>query len=401
MVLDEFKNTCIDLIKMISVNLDNLIKDYEKDLLTKLRGFGSENQYIEHWVPGTTKADSLYNLINSFVEANQFIFSISFGKNNKELSSNIMTYSGKIGRLEKSENDENIIINFEIDKNKFDENFKKKIQVRKAYKGEDFSEIKKVISPTVAKFLSEDFKESITRMNINHLKNNKKIVPKDCKHYFFNILNSEVHIYININDYKINFACHELQDVKEENIVVDLFIDNIVGKSIQEAAEHSVIYLEHFLRPKIVEEKVKGIILPHNGGRIFQELNISLRKIYSKFKSDLGLKDIINKEFTQTSEKWTAYDTKRKEELVNDVIKNFVLKELNLGENDIILNRIEINFRIIVELSANFRERQENENMLFKVEKILHNKIDKRLELLTMEIKDQNKLRFKNLKKNL
>ena len=149
-------------------------------------------------------------------------------------------------------------------------------------------------------------------MNINHLKNNKKIVPKDCKHYFFNILNSEVHIYININDYKINFACHELQDVKEENIVVDLFIDNIVGKSIQEAAEHSVIYLEHFLRPKIVEEKVKGIILPHNGGRIFQELNISLRKIYSKFKSDLGLKDIINKEFTQTSEKWTAYDTKEK-----------------------------------------------------------------------------------------
>ena len=161
MVLDEFKNTCIDLIKMISVNLDNLIKDYEKDLLTKLRGFGSENQYIEHWVPGTTKADSLYNLINSFVEANQFIFSISFGKNNKELSSNIMTYSGKIGRLEKSENDENIIINFEIDKNKFDENFKKKIQVRKAYKGEDFSKIKKVISPTVAKFLSEDFKEPL------------------------------------------------------------------------------------------------------------------------------------------------------------------------------------------------------------------------------------------------
>ena len=83
------------------------------------------------------------------------------------------------------------------------------------------------------------------------------------------------------------------------------------------------------------------------------------------------------------------------------MIKNFVLKELNLGENDIILNRIEINFRIIVELSANFRERQENENMLLRLKKILHNKIDKRLELLTMEIKDQNKLRFKNLKKNL
>ena len=57
------------------------------------------------------------NLINSFVEANLFVFSISFGKDNKELSTNIMTYSGKIGILEKSENDENIIIKFEIDKN--------------------------------------------------------------------------------------------------------------------------------------------------------------------------------------------------------------------------------------------------------------------------------------------
>ena len=69
------------------------------------------------------------------------------------------------------------------------------------------------------------------------------------------------------------------------------------------------------------------------------------------------------------------------------MIKNFVLKELNLGENDIILNRIEINFRIIVELSANFKKRQENENMLFKVEKILHNKIDKDLNFLQWKLK--------------
>ena len=34
--------------------------------------------------------------------------------------------------------------------------------------------------------------------------------------------------------------------------------------------------------------------------------------------------------------------------------------------------------------------------MLLKVEKIFHKKIDERLELFTMEIKDQNKLRIKN-----
>ena len=86
----------------------------------------------------------------------------------------------------------------------------------------------------------------------------------------------------------------------------------------------------------------------------------------------------------------------KKENLINEVLKNHVLKELNLGENDIVLSRIEIGFRIILELSNNFRNRQKEENMLLKVEKILHKKIDERLELFTMEIKDQNKLRIKN-----
>ena len=59
---------------MLSVNLDDLIKDYENDLITKLRGFGSENQYTEHWVPGTTKIDSLNNLINSLLRLINLIF---------------------------------------------------------------------------------------------------------------------------------------------------------------------------------------------------------------------------------------------------------------------------------------------------------------------------------------
>ena len=381
---------------MIIVNLDKLIKDYENNLLTKLRGFGTENQYIEHWVPGSSKEDSLYNLINSFVEANQLIFSISFAKENDKLSFNIMNFNGRIGQLQKSENKEYIIIKFQIDKDKFNLNFKKKINVKNIPIEKNSNKIKKVRNPLVRKILDEDFRESIVRMNIKYLKNNKPNIIENCKNYSFRILNSNIHIYISKSDHKIKGAFHELKELIEENVVIDFFIDNIINKSIQEAAEHSVIYLEHYLRPKIVEEKVKGIILPHNGGKIFQDLNKFLREIYSKFKSDLGIKDKINKEFTQTSEKWMALDKQSKEKLVSKVLKNFVFKELNLGENDLILNKIDLNFRIIVELSYNFRERQENENMLLKVEKILQNKIDKRLELFTMEIKDQNKLRFKN-----
>ena len=381
---------------MIVVNLDKLIKDYENNLITKLRGFGTENQYIEHWVPGSTKEDSLHNLINSFVEANQLIFSISFAKGNDKLSFNIMNFNGRIGKLQKSENEKDIIIKFQINKDKFNLNFKKKINIKNINVEKNSNKTKKVKNPLITKILDEDFRESIVRMKIKNLKNNKPIVLENCKNYSFRILNSNVHIYISKSDHKIKGAFHELNEIIEENVVVDFFIDNIINKSIQEAAEHSVIYLEHYLRPKIVEEKVKGIILPHNGGKIFQDLNKFLREIYTKYKSDLGIKDKINKEFTQISEKWMALDKPSKEKFVSKVLKNHVLKDLNLGENDIILNKIDLNFRITVELSYNFRERQENENMLLKVEKILQNKIDKRLELFTMEIKDQNKLRFKN-----
>ena len=381
---------------MLSVNLDDLIKDYENDLITKLRGFGSENQYTEHWVPGTTKIDSLNNLINSFVEVNQLNFSISFDFNNTELSSYIMNYQNKIGILEKSRNDKNIIIKFTIDKEKFHENFKHEIKVKNILKDKNFNKVKKIKKPDVTKLINNDFRDTIIKMKIKSLKNNKKIIPENCNHYSFSILNSEVHIYIDKDDYKIKSAFHELKELKEENIVIDFFIDNILNKSIQEAAEHSVIYLEHYLRPKIIKEKVKGIILPHIGGRIFQDLNSLLRTTFSKCKSDLGFENKINKEFTQISEKWMALDKKDKEKLINEVIRNHVLKELNIGEDEILLNRIEMNFRIIVELSSNFRERQENENILLKVEKIIQKKIDQRLELFTMEIKDQNKLRFKN-----
>ena len=54
-----------------------------------------------------------------------------------------------------------------------------------------------------------------------------------------------------------------------------------------------------------------------------------------------------------------------------------------------------------MELSEEFRKRLKKESLLFKIESILKEKVEKRIELFTMEVKDQNKLRLKNSPQNL
>ena len=381
---------------MIEIDLDNLVNNYEQGLLTKLRGFANEHQYIEYWVPGTTKIDSLFNLVNSLFESKEFSFNILINLKDVEVVEYIMNFNNKIGQLKKIENKNYFKINFDLDQNNFDQFFKIKLSNKNLNTKRIFKKTKIVNKPIEKELINEDFKESVQRLDIKRFKNNINKIVDNCNHYEQEILNNKIHILIDKSDHIVKHAFHDFEKITDIAIVVDVFLDQIINKSIQESAEHSVIYLEHYLRPKIIEEKIKGIILPHVGGKVFQILNDLIRQIYLQCKIDLNFSDKINKEFTQLSSKWSALDSIKKENLINHVLKNHVFKELNLGEEDIVLSRIEINFRVILELSNNFRNRQKDENILLKVEKIFHKKIDERLELFTMEIKDQNKLRTKN-----
>ena len=54
---------------MLSVNLKELIKNYDDNLLNNLRGFGKENQFLNFWVPSTDYYKSFLNLIDALVES--------------------------------------------------------------------------------------------------------------------------------------------------------------------------------------------------------------------------------------------------------------------------------------------------------------------------------------------
>ena len=243
-------------------------------------------------------------------------------------------------------------------------------------------------------------RKKINLMNVKKFENTKAITNENCKTYKEKIINHFIYLQIDTNNFIVTNAYHDFKEFKEEFIIIDIFLSQILKKHIQEVSEHSLIYLEDYLRPQHFK-KNHGIFLPFQAGSLFEDLNNLIRDIYKKIKSEFDFNDQINKDYMRLSNKWISMSNENRETIVNKIINENITEQLNLKKDDIILSGIEIDFRIVVELSKDFRKRLKNESLLLKAETILKEKIEKRLELFTMEVKDQNKLRLKNSPQNI
>ena len=90
----------------------------------------------------------------------------------------------------------------------------------------------------------------------------------------------------------------------------------------------------------------------------------------------------------------------QKKIVVKEILEKYIFRQFNLNDEDIKLNRIIQNNRLEFILSSNLKKDYED-NKLFKIEEILKNKIDKSIELFSMEEIDSNKLRLSNAPKSI
>ena len=61
---------------MIKIDFNDLLDNYNTNLLDNLRGFGSNEEYLKFYVPGTSAIKSFYNLIDALFEGHQLEFLI-------------------------------------------------------------------------------------------------------------------------------------------------------------------------------------------------------------------------------------------------------------------------------------------------------------------------------------
>lgn len=102
---------------MLEINFSELSKQYERNLVDQLRGFGKEKEYLKYWVPGTDNISSFKNLIDALVEGKILNFSVIID-HNQILKENIINFVSHFSDYEQLPEQQicKFIININLDK---------------------------------------------------------------------------------------------------------------------------------------------------------------------------------------------------------------------------------------------------------------------------------------------
>ena len=122
--------------------------------------------------------------------------------------------------------------------------------------------------------------------------------------------------------------------------------------------------LNGFLRQSSL--KIKGIILPKKAGGVFFDLNECIRKIYIKAKKKYNFDDAINKEYFDLSKDWLKIPYEEKLKKLNEILYKEIIPKLSLINNDISIEEIEHNTKVVVRTSSDFIKK-------FRQKKLLNN----------------------------
>lgn len=377
---------------MIKIDFNELINKYDTNLLDNLRGFGSNQEYLKFWVPGTTFQKSFYNLIDALVESQHLEIMVSFDYNSFDIDfyNETELFLKKISSFQKEK--ENNLINFYI---KIDAN------LYRQKKNENISVIKNEIEKKI------DYKNKISvfrskeKLNPIYEDGIEKISPTD--YFEEKILESKNSFSKEIEGIQLNFIIENknitglAHNCKRDIILkklINIFFDICINKNIQEAADHSAIYLEEKIRLNNKHLTKEGIILPSHAGTYFDDLNIVIRNVFSEYKIRESLEFEINKNYFKKSYHWINLEEVEKIKKINEIIFK-VLNKNNLNANAALAKSIESNFRINLEIDKSFKVLQERKNLLLEIERKIK-VLDQTLEVFIDESLDKNKLRIKN-----
>ena len=370
---------------MQQINFKKLLKNYNQNLLKNLRGFGKEDEYLKFWVPGTDNYQSFMNLVDALVESKIYEFQISLEDAFQDdiILRKIENILNKISTLKKKDLN---IYEINIDKREYfsfkDKNKNKKnIKIKRDPKLDKTKIAKKLRNN---ENLTSIYRESLSKFNPkNYFTKKIKHDEKSLKEKF-----DEINLYFEIeNDILVN-VYHDKNNNTLEEKFINLFFDIIINKNIQEAADHSVIYLEEKLRVFDNTKVSNGIILPGQGGEYFNILNNIIRNVFSEYKNK-------NKNYFKISKEWLKLPEEDKLDKINKILDEIKKQNPILKFDSILVNKIENNFKINLDVDKNFSMLQSKKNILLEIEKKLK-VLDQTLEVFIEEILDQNKLRLKN-----
>ena len=382
---------------MIKIDFNDLLDNYNTNLLDNLRGFGRNEEYLKFYVPGTSSIKSFYNLIDAFVECQQLEFVIFYKQDSIEKKSidEINIFLEKISTNKKIIKDNFINLEITIDKILY-KNFldQKKYKIKEG-NSNNIKQNKIEAKDKIFVFKSEKKIEQSYLNNIHKIVTNNYFSKKIIDHE--NLFSGKIdgfEVKFIIENKIITQVFHDCENDKTLKKLLDIFFDICINKNIQEAAEHSVIYLEEKIRIENDQLIKSGIILPSHAGTYFDNLNLIIRQVFNEFVKKNEIKFGINKNYFKKSYHWVNLSEETKIQKI-DLVLNEISQKYGLINQSIIVQSIDSNFKVNLGVDKDFKDLQLKKNILLEIE-IKIKKLDDTLEVFVDEVLDKNKLRLKN-----
>ena len=380
------KNDMKNKLRVFDYNL--LYKNYQDNLLNKLRSFGDKDE-LSLWVPNEDINKSISNLIDS---ADFQDIKIVFDKNlynliNKDLFFKSFRSYGKIKFLEDSfsirfSRYSDVNIKFSRESTKF-KNYKIK-KIRKKYIKTNKN---RKLTTT---FLKKNYLEALKKIKIkktfpNVIRQNSSLVKAIYKDKSYNL-----ELLINPNNHYIIDGIFKTQ---KKNTILDLFSKYFlcvaVNLPINEAKDHLLNQIEFNLRPKTIV-KNKGIILKNSAGVIFLYFQEIIDKIYLDYIKKNPTKFGLNFYDYKIPKFWENLSDKERSYKINKYLKYFNKKYTN--SHDLYLASISNFNKLFFNFNINLSTKINNE-IFFLLESFLKDRLKVKFEVYYVNRKDENILR--------
>jgi hypothetical protein len=191
------------------------------------------------------------------------------------------------------------------------------------------------------------------------------------------------------NRYVVLQARHTGSRNPPEKRVLDRLCQIIVGRPLQEAADHGIIYACAALPDDCAP--VEGIRTPQNAGPSFVMAERLIRKIHEQARVHFMIGHRDNGWYVRPSSAWLQLDEAEQADRIRPIIAAF-LRGKGMAEGVIFITRIERGTRITIAFE-NVVSYMMKPRLMMELEQHIRREAGDPLELFMEEKKDANKIR--------
>lgn len=207
---------------------------------------------------------------------------------------------------------------------------------------------------------------------------------------------SELKMSIDPSTETVSTAEFKCNDTDATCAALDLFCRLSIGMPIREVADHVGLKVLSKVSKSAGDRSVKGILLPKNAGEPFSTGPKLARKIYNQYAEAQSSTLSINFFRQKPPESWLVMDNNAREIKVRSILTKFV-KTNNLNQGDIVLERIEKDkhgeyLRGILSFGSNIATK-EKPNFIRLFEKKARTSLGVELDFVVERLKDTSPLR--------